>query len=77
MFGSRLPVPAPWQAPQFAHGKDEGEHRGYTEHDQGPDEEEASAGSGDAARDADTLPHHVDDRDAHTKERSKEDDDVP
>jgi len=69
--------PAPLQAPQSAHREDDGEERGHAERDERPDEEEGSAGIGDVAADADTLPHHVDDGDAQPKERPEEDDDVP
>lgn len=66
-----------FHAPQSAHREDNGEERGHAEHDDRPDEEEASAGIGDAARDADALPLHVEDGDGQRKERSEEDDDVP
>src|SRR5216684_982288 len=75
LFG--LPAPAPWQAPQSAHREDDGEERGHAERDQRPDEEEGSAGIGDVAADADTLPHHVDDGDAQPKELPEEDGDIP
>ena len=65
------------RAPQSARGEDDGEERSHAERDERPDEEEASAGIGDAAGDADTLPLHVDDGDAQQKERPEEDDDVP
>ena len=52
----RLPGLAPSQAPQSARREDEGEERGHAERDQRPDEEEGSAGIGDVAADADTLP---------------------
>ena len=72
-----LSGPAPWQAPQSARREDDGEERGHAERDERPDEEEASAGIGDAAGDADTLPLHVEDGDGQRKERPEEDDDVP
>ena len=68
-------MPAPWQAPQTARREDEGEERGHAERDQRPDEEEASGRIGDA-RDADTLPLHVEDGDTQPKEREEEHDDV-
>ena len=71
-----LPGPAPLQAPQPAPREDDGEP-GHAECDQRPDEEEGSAGIGDVAADADTLPLHVDDGDAQPKERPEEEDDVP
>jgi hypothetical protein len=64
-----LRAPAPWQAPQSAHREDEREKRGHAEHDERPDEEEASAGISDAARYSNAFPHHVDDGDAHPKKR--------
>ena len=57
--------------------EDNGEERGHAERDERPDEEEASAGIGDAAGDADTLPLHVDDGDKRPKERREEYYDVP
>ena len=57
--------------------EDDREERGHTERDERPDEEERSAGLGDVAADADTLPHHVDDGDDQSEERPEEDDDVP
>jgi hypothetical protein len=45
--------------------------------DQRPDKEEASAGIGDPAGDADTLHLHVGDGDNQRKESSEEGDDVP
>jgi hypothetical protein len=54
--------------------EDEGEERGHAERDQRPDEEEATAGTGDATRDADTLPFHMDDGDAEPKERTEKHD---
>src|SRR5262249_24426 len=70
-----LPGPAPWQAPQSAHRENDGEERGHADRDDRPDEEEGSAGLRDLA--ADTLPHHVDDRDGQPKQRPEENDDVP
>src|SRR5215213_1047507 len=72
-----LPVPAPWQAPQSVRRENDGEQRGHAEREQRKDEKEASTGMGDAARQADTLTLHMDDGDAHRKERQDEDDDVP
>jgi hypothetical protein len=67
----------PSQLPQSAHREDDGDERGHAERDERPDEEEATAGIGDAAGDADTFPLHVYDRDDQQKERHDEDDDVP
>src|SRR5271168_1711715 len=75
--GLHLPRLAPLWAPQAARREDNGEERGHGERDERPDEEEASAGIGDAAGDADTLPLHVDDGDDQQKERPEEDDEVP
>ena len=72
-----LPGLTPLQAPQSARREDDGEDRSHAEREERPDEEEGSAGLGDAAADADTLSHHVDDGDARTKERPNQDDDVP
>jgi hypothetical protein len=67
----------PSQAPQSPHREDDGDERGHADRDERPDEEEASAGIGDAAGDADTPPLHVHDGDDQQKERHDEDDDVP
>ncbi len=72
-----LPGLAPLQAPQSAHREDDGEERGHAEREERPDEEEGSAGVGDAAADADPLSHHMNDGDDQRKERPEEDDDVP
>ena len=53
------------------HGKDDGEERGHTDCDQRPYEEECSAGTGDPARETDTLSLHVDKRNNQRKERQK------
>ena len=71
-----LPGPAPWQAPQSADREDGGEEPEHADREQRPDEEEVSAGIGEPAGDADTLPLHVDVGDEHRKERSEEHDDV-
>jgi len=71
-----LPL-APEQGPQSTRREDDREERGHAERDERPDEEEGSAGLGDVAADADTLPHHVDNGDDQSKERPEEDDDVP
>src|SRR5207302_315451 len=55
---------------------DGGEEPKHADRDQRPDEKEVSAGAGEAARDTDALPLHVDVGDEHRKERSEEHDDV-
>lgn len=67
---------APLQAPQSACREDEGEDCGHLERDERPDPEEDSAGVGDPAADK-SLPNHVHDGDARSKDRSEEDYDVP
>jgi len=74
MFANRL---APSQAPQSAHREDDGEEPGHADRDQYPDEEEVSAGIGEAAGDADALPPHVGEGNDQRKEPSEEGDDVP
>ena len=65
---------APSQAPQSARREDDGEERGHAHREECPDEEETPAAGGP---EADTLPSHVDDGDAHQQERREEDDDIP
>ena len=72
-----LAGPAPWQTPQSARREDGGEESEHADRDQRPDEKEVSAGIGEPAGDADTLPLHVDDGDDQRKERPEEHDDVP
>ena len=58
------------------HREDKGEEPENAHCNEGPDKEPAAAGSGDAARDADTLAPHVEIRDTKTKERIEKDYDV-
>ena len=58
------------------HCKYDGEERGNADRNEGPDEEECSAGIADAARDANASSLHVNDGDGDSKKREEKDDDV-
>src|SRR6185436_6735801 len=68
---------APWQAPQSAHAKDDGEEREHANRQQRPDEEEMSLVASETARNPDALrPTHVYIGHKQPEERPEQDDDV-
>jgi hypothetical protein len=69
-------VAAPWQTPQCARREDDGEHRGHSQREECPHEEEGFAGLADLATDKASGSLHVDDRDDQPQERPEENDDV-